>query len=157
MLYLIRHADAIDSEPDAERPLSPKGIAQAALMGEAVRQRQELVPDEIWTSPLKRAEETTEILCEHLGWEAKRRVVSELEPEAAPQTIAARLARFSGTLAIVGHNPHLTMLTTLLVTGRFDFPVLVVGKCAFLALEPVRGRGLGGWNLAWHLTPDSVP
>jgi len=156
MLYLIRHADAIDGHPDAERPLSLKGRDQAVRVGAAIRARQAAVPVEIWESPLLRAAETTEILGERAGWTAPRQVFPELEPDSDPNAAAARIERFSGTLALVGHNPHLTMLSALLVTGQVDYPLFVVGKCDVIAFEPARGRGRGDWTVAWHLTPKSV-
>jgi phosphohistidine phosphatase len=154
MLYLIRHADALDSEPDEERPLSPRGLEQAARMGGLFRGDKDLAPDEIWHSPMRRAVETAEIMAKRAGWKAKRLVLPELQPDEDPAAVAARLESFRGTLAVVGHNPHLTILTTLLVTGRSYPPAFLVRKCSCIGLEPARGQGQGCWIVTWHLLPE---
>ena len=68
-LLLVRHADAGDPGawlgPDAERPLSDKGVKQAARLAAALLAAKCSV-DEILTSPARRCGETAAILAEAL-------------------------------------------------------------------------------------------
>jgi len=158
MLYLIRHADALACEPDEARPLSPEGREDVFRLGAFLgRCRGEnLEPAEIWHSTLLRAEETAVSLAACAGWKSKLRRMEGLEPDVDPAVIAARLQDFSAPLAIVGHNPNLTLLATLLVTGRSSPPAFLVRKCAFIGLEPARGRGKGCWVVDCHIVPQWI-
>jgi broad specificity phosphatase PhoE len=59
MLWLLRHADAADGSPDAERPLSDEGREQARAAGEALRGHG---ITHIYSSTVQRTRETAEII-----------------------------------------------------------------------------------------------
>jgi phosphohistidine phosphatase len=117
MVYLIRHAHAVPAEEDPNRPLSPKGREQIAEVCAALRARQGFKPAEIWHSPLARARETAELLAAGLGLSAPLVLKPGLEPSDDPAGIAAVLAAEARDIAVVGHEPHLGGLATLLVEG----------------------------------------
>jgi phosphohistidine phosphatase len=157
MLYLIRHADAIDAEPDSARPLSAQGREEARRLAAFLRPGGALIPEEIWHSPLVRARETAAILASALGWTARAQVAAGLEPEDVPGQITRRIESAARPVVIVGHNPHLTHLATLLVTGAPAPAVFFFPKCAVLALAPGPDRRPGGWRVSWMVTPDLLP
>ncbi len=153
MLYLIRHTDAVDLEPDAARPLSAEGRDQVKRVAAFLRGCGEPPPQEIWHSPLVRARETAAGLATYLGWKAPLQAVAGLQPEDDPRRLVARLNAVEHGLAVIGHNPHLTTLATLLVTGRDSPPAFTVRKGAVIALE-YSGSAARGWVVQWHVDAD---
>ncbi|MGH2450501.1 MAG: SixA phosphatase family protein, partial [Candidatus Limnocylindria bacterium] len=84
-LYLVRHAEAAQGEPDELRPLTAAGREQARSLG--VRLRVVGVqPDAILTSPFLRARETGNLLARELG------VRAWPEERLAPGATAAAVA-----------------------------------------------------------------
>jgi phosphohistidine phosphatase len=105
MIWLLRHGDAEDGSPDAERPLTEKGQSQARAVGAALKALGVEV-DACLASPKVRAADTARIVCEHLGG-----VEPELEPKLAggpfdPQALAAGLG---DDVLLVGHDPDFSM------------------------------------------------
>ncbi|MFL5826908.1 MAG: SixA phosphatase family protein [Thermoleophilaceae bacterium] len=66
MIWLLRHAEAADGEPDAERPLTEKGERQARTAGRALAVLEVRI-DACVSSPKVRAVQTAELACEPLG------------------------------------------------------------------------------------------
>lgn len=149
-LYLIRHAHAEDGTPDALRPLSKRGRQQARRLARFLRQSGDFAPEEIWHSPLLRARETAALLLRGTRLKAPQREVAGLTPEDDPAVIARRLAQESRTIALVGHEPHLSALASLLVAGAPEPARFAMKKGAALALE---GAGRH-WIARWHVNPD---
>jgi phosphohistidine phosphatase len=90
------------------------------------------------------------LLARRLRPAATLTLMPDLEPEANPRAAARRIKAATGALAIVGHEPHLSALATLLVAGKMEPPAFVMKKCSALALE-----GVGGfWSVRWHVSPD---
>jgi phosphohistidine phosphatase len=154
MLYIVRHADAVDREDDASRELSGTGRAQAERLGLFLRESRAMAPKEAWHSPLVRARETAEIVGQALGWKIPLQKVDGLRPDDRPTIAADKIAAARHDLAIFGHNPHLSLLATLLVTGEVEPPAFLLRKCSVVALEPARGRAPGDWAIAWHIAPE---
>ena len=105
MIWLLRHGDAEDGSPDAERPLTDKGREQATAAGAALRALG-IEIDACMTSPKVRAADTARIVCEQLDG-----VEPELEPKLAggpfdPQALAAGLG---DDVLLVGHDPDFSM------------------------------------------------
>jgi phosphohistidine phosphatase len=102
MLWLLRHADAEDPDgrPDAERPLTEKGRAQARAAGAALAALG--VPlDACLASPRVRARDTALLACESLGLEVQ--IAPELDGgRFDPERVAAG---FGEHVLIVAHNP----------------------------------------------------
>jgi phosphohistidine phosphatase len=149
-LYLIRHAHALDGEDDARRPLSPRGRKQVKALTKFLASSGALQPAEIWHSGLDRARETAELLVEGLELSAKLVEKKGLTPEDDPALLIARLKTVREPLAIVGHEPFLSALATLLVGGGAGVPIFVVRKSTIIALE-----GSGSlWQVRWQLAPE---
>ena len=68
MIWLLRHGDAEQGSPDAERPLTDKGRRQARSAGAALKELGVQI-DACLTSPKKRAVDTAALACEPLGVE----------------------------------------------------------------------------------------
>jgi phosphohistidine phosphatase len=104
VLWLLRHGDAADGSPDAERPLNAKGEAQARAAGRALKAiGVEL--DACLTSPKVRAAETARLACEQLG------VDPQQEPKLAggPFDAEALAAGLGDNVLLVGHDPDFSM------------------------------------------------
>jgi phosphohistidine phosphatase len=120
-LYLVRHAIAEVRDPDrwpddSARPLSQEGIElfRKAARG-LVRAGAEV--EVAFTSPYVRAWQTAEILTEEADW-PRAREDQALEP-ASPPDAAIELARShrESSVALIGHEPDLSELASLLLTG----------------------------------------
>lgn len=103
MLWLLRHGEAEDSAPDAERRLTAGGEHQARAAGAALAATGVGI-DACMASPKVRAAQTARLACEALG------VTPLLEPALAGGPIAAEeLAAGLGEVLLVGHDPDLSM------------------------------------------------
>ena len=149
-LFLIRHAHALDGANDAQRPLSPKGCRQVRQLADFLRGAGAFAPTEIWHSSLVRAVETADLLVRRLKRPLVFRPVADLAPEADPRRLVRQLTRTKGAVVLVGHEPHLSSLASLLVTGRRRLPVFALKKCSVLALERTGQR----WGVRWQVSPE---
>lgn len=149
-IYLVRHAHAEDGEDDAARPLSKKGLAQIRAVGRMLREAEAIDAREIWHSPLVRSRTTAVRLVKRLRLTAKLVMVTGLKPGDAPESMARRLDDLRRPLMLVGHEPHLSALASLLVTGRAGPPRFLFKKCAVLRLD----REGDNWTVRWQVSPE---
>ena len=104
MLWLLRHGDAAEGSPDAERPLTEKGEEQARAAGRALDALGVKI-DACLASPRVRAMETARMACEPLG------VQPQLEPKLSggPFDAEALAAGLGDEVLLVGHDPDFSM------------------------------------------------
>ncbi len=118
-LVLIRHAKAAQGGIDAERPLAERGLVDAAAVGRWLAERN-LLPDRVVVSPARRASQTWQLAGAELGPVA-RAVVDERVYDNTLSDLL-RVVRESppdvGTLAVVGHNPSIAELASVLDDRR---------------------------------------
>lgn len=161
-LLVIRHAIAMDREefaesgqPDSERPLTDFGRRR---MRKNLRGLRRLVdtPEVIGTSPYPRAAETAGIVAEGFGIETIERL-DVLTPDHDPADLLPWLSQQSrdATVAVVGHDPHLGLLITWLVSGRASSNVeLKKGGACLLHLGDRLEAGTA--VMRWLLTPKHL-
>lgn len=162
-LYLIRHAHALDHEIDAERPISPKGQALTRMVSAYFKANRQLIPKQFWHSPLQRAFETAADLVSQMELDSPLVETAGLEPLDDPQIVADRMRLYPAThdIAIVGHQPQLSLLASLLVTDSKRSNLFHFKKNAVLALrrsdDTHAKSGLPRWRVAWHFSPEFLP
>jgi phosphohistidine phosphatase len=162
-LFLVRHAHAVTALEDPRRPLSDRGRADLARLQQFLRGARAFRPKQYWHSPLVRASETAMLLCQGVEPEALLVETDDLLPEDDPLAMAERLAGYpkDHDLALVGHDPHLSALATLLVRGRERPEAFVLRKGAVLALERTdrvhKQNALPRWRVRWQLAPEVLP
>ena len=149
-LYLIRHAHAEDTAPDERRLLSKRGQRQVRHLARFLRGTEVFAPEEIWHSTLGRAQETAALLAVGIKRHVPLREVPDLAPADDPRRVARQLEQWDRSIALVGHEPHLSALASLLVTGATEPVRFAMKKGAALALE---GAGRH-WIVRWHVSPD---
>ena len=161
-LLVVRHAIAGEREdfartgrPDGERPLTGAGRKR---FEEGARGLLRLVPsiDLLATSPLVRAMETADVLRDAYG-RLRTVKLEELSPDARPADLLPWLGaqRRRPTVAVVGHEPHLSALVEHLLTGRSGgFLALKKGGACLLAFG--RAPAAGGAELRWLLTAGQL-
>lgn len=109
-LILMRHAKAAPPEPDTpdyDRPLAPRGLANARDLGDWIREK-DLVPELAIISGAERTRETWEAL----GLEDETPMKSSADLyDAVPSTYLTMLARLDcDSVLMVGHNPTVASL-----------------------------------------------
>jgi phosphohistidine phosphatase len=156
-LYLVRHAIADSRDPhrwpdDAKRPLTEKGIAR---FRSAARGLHRIVPevDVVFSSPYARAWETAEILHDEAGWPEPERC-PVLEPIRLPAGALGVLQSANApSAALVGHEPHLSRLASLLLSETEYGVRIDLKKGALARLDCVNGPRPGGALLRWSVSP----
>ena len=161
LLLVIRHAIAetreahsATSDDDSLRPLTAKGRRRMAAGAKGIRR---LVPDLelLAASPLVRAQQTAAIIGKEYGG-MHFVTASPLDPESAPASLLAWLrAQREETIAVVGHEPHLGIIVTWLLTGVEESHVSFRKGGACLLELPQRPRK-GEATLRWALTPSQL-
>lgn len=153
-LILLRHAHAEQAstgQADFDRPLSPRGLAEAEAAG-AWLAEQSLLPDRVLCSPARRTRETLECVFDRIGYTEMR--LEDTIYEATPGTLAALLERHRDVerVLVVGHNPGLERLAALLNSGRSGdcrgmptAAVAVLGLPLETVIEPGAARLAAFW------------
>jgi phosphohistidine phosphatase len=134
LLILIRHAqadaqDAAKYPDDSLRPLVPKGRKRHRRAMQRLAEAG-FEPTHILSSPWRRAWQTAAITARVMGLDKDERI--RCDPLAAPPDFPALATAIGdlgaeGPIALVGHEPWMSSLAGLLLTGRaggldVDFP-----------------------------------
>jgi phosphohistidine phosphatase len=156
-LYLVRHAPAGHADParlpdDALRPLTEDGIRRFRSAARGLRR---IVPevDLVLSSGFARAWQTAELLQDEAGWpepEDCAALEANQPPSAALDVLRGRSAE---SIALVGHEPHLSRLAASLCTGDEDGLRLELKKGAVARLELTGPVEPGGALLRWVVAP----
>ena len=156
-LYLVRHAIAEQRSAtrwpdDSARPLTGEG---AARFRSAARGLATLAPavDRMLSSPYARAWQTAELLHEETDWPAPEPCAA-LEADRRPADALDVLeASDASSLAFVGHEPLLSLLASLLLTGDGNLVQLELKKGSAVFLELSGRLGSTATVLRWSLSP----
>jgi len=158
-LYILRHAIAAERSSaghssDSQRPLTPEGLRKLKRIVRGMKSI-ELSFDLILSSPYMRARQTADVVATTLGLESVLELSVLLEPGAELQALIADLASRSmgvDRILLVGHEPMLSSLTSLLLSGDEDLDItLKKGGLCKLAIRTISpGRCA---TLEWLLTP----
>jgi phosphohistidine phosphatase len=150
-LFFLRHAKAFERSPkfrpDSIRPLTPEGEDEMERVARGIK-RLDVDIELILTSPYVRAARTAEIFHKIIKC-GKLRVSEALISEADPAAIVDEIAKQHSkcdSIVLVGHEPHMSHLMSLLLTGGLDMHIdfkkagfaklcidkLTAGRCACL-------------------------
>jgi len=163
-LYLMRHGEAGKRIPvaakDTMRALTALGRQEIEEVGEAMAKLGYRF-DVVATSPLKRAKETTSLVCEAMNRKTRVEEWAELGPEGSRSAFYRRLSsvRPGSKVLCVGHEPYLTLVMGE-ITGRggegsAGFRIsLKKGGLAKLLVMGFNPRITG--ELRWLLTPKQI-
>lgn len=160
MLYVVRHAIAEDAAPtgdDAARRLTSGGRRKMQGVVHGLRALG-VEPDAILTSPLVRAVETARIVVAWLREAPEPRELEALASDVAPAETLRALRPFGRNqhVMIVGHEPNLSGVLALLLTGTTDGAAIEMKKGGCAALEVTAFEPRGGATLRWLLPPRAL-
>ena len=156
-LFLVRHGNASNSvEADAQRPLSPKGERQLNRLSVALQNKNLVTPDQIWSSKLVRTQQTALRLKDGFELDVPIHVQENLAPEDNPSSIVDSIAQTADSIMIVGHEPNLSLLSSLLLTESVRFEQIVFPTASILCLSRLAGDDDSTpWHIEWHINHRS--
>ena len=161
-VLIIRHAPAEDRDvwaktgaSDDDRPLTPAGrdkmVKNAAGLHTVISDIRLLA-----TSPLLRARQTGEIVAAEYGLSIVSMTEALVPSQPLEQFIEWLAARPSGgVIAVVGHEPHLGVLATWLVSG-VEQPGIELKKGAACLISFDAAPAAGGGRVRWLLQPSQL-
>lgn len=149
-LFILRHgkSDWNTGKPDFDRPLADRGRSGAQKVG-AWMKDEELIPDQVISSPARRARETAESVCRALGLKERAISFDERIYGGSVAEMLASLAEHAGNarqVLLVGHNPGLEDLVYFLTQGPLTQPDdgKLLPTAALAVLRPLNDwRSLG--------------
>ena len=128
-IILIRHGEAVEAAPglgDPGRWLTAKGRRTTRKVAKWLDKRKSRRPAQIWTSSLVRAVQSAEIVACEVGLDGEVIMQAELLPGADPSALLRLVNNYDGPgpLALVGHEPGLSLFARLLLGGEVPVPAL---------------------------------
>jgi phosphohistidine phosphatase len=158
-LYLLRHGVAVEPdtrgyEKDADRALTQEGERKLWQITEAM-EALELSFDLILSGPYLRARQTAEIVAEALKARKRLELSDSLTPGGSTKKLVDLLNRLQpppDNVLLVGHEPYLSGLISLLVAGDTTSAVVMKkGGLCKLSTESLKHSRCAA--LEWLLTP----
>jgi len=143
-------------QDDFDRPLNPRGKADAPEMAERIKTKG-AKPDLIISSTAKRAHETAKVFAEVLGYDGADIQLHDNLYEADIETVMKCVRQISAekeSACIFGHNPTLTYFVNELAGVWIDnIPTCGV---AAVTLEAWDKAGEGAGKLLWFDFPKNA-
>jgi phosphohistidine phosphatase len=157
-IYVIRHAIAVDEATadyeDSDRPLTDKGRKKMRQIAKSLRNLG-VEFDLILSSPYVRARETAEILGDVFKMRDRIAFSDNLIPLQKPELLISEINEKHSvdSLALVGHEPHLSSLIGLLVSecSKIEITLKKGGVC-YLSADNLHHQDHPA-TLEWLLTP----
>ncbi|MEN3046965.1 MAG: phosphohistidine phosphatase SixA [Candidatus Hydrothermales bacterium] len=123
LFFLVQHGEAKSEIEDPERHLTEKGKEESKKVAEFLLNIN-LKPDLIIHSEKVRARETAEIFSKILNPPKEIIQGENLLPLDSPVFWAERLREEESNIMLVGHLPHLSKLTSLLIVNNQDKEII---------------------------------
>lgn len=160
LIYLVRHGIADDRSltgRDEDRVLSQEG-ADKMRRATAGLASLKVELDAIASSPLRRAQQTAEIVRAALAPGLEFRLDPQLRPESDVELTLKQLQAAPGTraLMLVGHEPSISALAALLLTGSPHGARLPFKPGSVVAIELANFPPAGLGTLRWFMTPEQL-
>jgi phosphohistidine phosphatase len=161
-LYILRHGIAVDHgapgfDNDADRPLTLKGRRKMEQIAEAMLAL-DLSFDLILSSPYPRARQTAEIVAGAFQEHKKLEFTDTLTPDGSHKQLVELIKHLEpepGSVLVCGHEPYLSGLISLLLSGDTELSVTLkkggLCKLSIASLQPGRCA-----TLEWLLTPKQM-
>ena len=152
-LFLVRHGRPVDKEIDPKKPLSEDGKREVEKIAGFLR-KSEVRPDVIYHSGKTRAMQTAGIFYEILKCDSAPVEKAGISPLDDPRTIADEIASAAFNIMIVGHLPHLSRLTSLLVTGNDSESIIDFRQSGAVCLQ--RDDEGKKYLFSWAIFPEML-
>jgi len=155
-LLLLRHAKSSwgdSSATDFERPLAPRGIADAPRIGHALRRRVPQ-PDLILSSPAVRATQTVEAVVAAAALAVTPQFDQNIYGASSGELlqIVRRIPNTVSSAMLVGHNPAFSETVSRLTETIQDMPTAALA-CIEFQIDDWADVEDGAGTLAWMITP----
>ena len=126
-IFIMRHGQAsYDCESDAMRPLTGQGKLEATLMA-GWMMKMDFVPDRVWVSPYKRAQQTCQQVFEKLNYKRASETLNIITPSGVANEVHDFI---DGDLAV---NP----CQKLLIVSHMPLVSFLVGELTHQQQSPI--------------------
>jgi phosphohistidine phosphatase len=156
-IYLVRHAIAHERDPDrwpddSLRPLTDEGRTKFESAARGLRR---IVPrvDRVLSSGFTRAWQTAEILASEAGWPAPEPADELASGRDTSDAVALLERQAVESVALVGHEPDLSSLASLLLVGDGARAEIELKKGGVIALTAWTADVRGTTFLRWLAQP----
>jgi phosphohistidine phosphatase len=146
-VHLVRHSRAVDEShgmSDDDRFLSADGRRRAREVGARLA-KEGVTFDAVLSSPLARAVQTAELVCERVGFLGVIEVTRRLVHGVPPRLVAAELPGKGVSVACFGHMPTISEL------GAF-----LCGSPGFPGFQPCQVVCIEDGKPVWSLDPVAL-
>jgi phosphohistidine phosphatase len=163
IVYLVRHAPAAQRDAarwpdDASRPLTKKGERKFSRAAAGLARLAE-PPSLVLASLHARAWRTAELLEEHAGWPAPQAcpaLAADLDASEAIPELEALHMTDAESVALVGHEPTMSELLSLLLVGDETLLPAPFKKGAVARLTLTTPPAPASAQLDWFVTPGML-
>ncbi len=150
-LYLVQHGEAKTKQEDPERHLTEKGMEDVKNIANFIAKQTTLKVNAIIHSGKTRAQQTAKVFGEFLQPPKGVTEGADLKATNDPKIWAERLTEIDEDIMLVGHLPHLSKLSSLLIVQDDTKKVVDFKMAGVVCLNRDQK---GEWSVSWMITPD---
>jgi phosphohistidine phosphatase len=149
-LYLIQHGKSLPKDQDPDQKLSEDGTTETERIA-SLAQGYGVRVSQIRHSVKTRARQTAEILARALKPQNNIQEISGIKPMDDVAAYAAKIDPDENVM-LVGHLPFMERITSYLITGSIDQPVIKFQNSAIVCLD--KDPETQAWVIKWTLMPN---
>jgi len=151
-LYLVQHAEAVSKDIDPSRGLSEKGMDDIKRISKYIS-GMDMDVHQIFHSGKKRALQTSQVLATHLKIEDKLTEANGLSPMDEPEVWFSKANTLNKNVMLVGHQPHMAKLASLLLCGNKDNKTINFEMGCVVCLRKDDDQQ---WSTDWIIKPGMI-
>jgi phosphohistidine phosphatase len=149
-LYLVQHGKSLPKDQDPDQGLSEDGTTETERIA-SLAQGYGVSVSQIRHSVKTRARQTAEILARALKPQNNIQEISGIKPMDDVAACAAKIDPDENVM-LVGHLPFMERITSYLITGSIDQPVIRFQNSGIVCLD--KDPGAQAWVIKWALMPN---
>jgi phosphohistidine phosphatase len=149
-LYLIQHGKSLPKDQDPDQGLSEEGVTETERIAR-LAQDYGVNVSQIRHSVKTRARQTAEILARALKPQNNIQEINGIKPMDDVTACAAKIDPDENVM-LVGHLPFMERITSYLITGSIDQPVVKFQNSGIVCLD--KDPETQSWFIKWTLMPN---
>ena len=149
-LFLVQHGKSLPKDVDPDQGLSDEGIAETEHIANVAKDygvNVKIIKHSVKT----RARHTAEIFASALNPQGNIQEVSGIKPLDDVAAVAETLNPNEDVM-LVGHLPFMERMTSYLITGSIERPVLKFQNSGIVCLD--KDPETRSWFIKWTLMPN---